>query len=122
MAGAVGAAVHLALRLDAVPDDVALAMRAVRSHRMDGAFEAVERHGPALLSDLEGLVVIVAADIALGHGWFSIERMLCRSTASTSQCSSVSNSLRHGTGPSCAASGRRRIFAPLVTPGSHGAM
>ena len=49
---AAGAAVHLALGLDAVADDPAVAMRAPRSHCMDGALEAVEGHRTALLRNL----------------------------------------------------------------------
>lgn len=43
-------------------------MRASGSHRLEGALEAVESHRPIALDDLERLVVVVAADIALCHG------------------------------------------------------
>src|SRR5262245_52009163 len=65
--GAMGAAVGLALRLDAVADDAAVAMGTARGHGVDGAFEAVESHGAAALGDAQGLVVVVAADVAGRH-------------------------------------------------------
>src|SRR5436853_6367155 len=64
---AMSAAKDVAGRLDPMPDDLATAMRARGRHRLDRAFEAVEGHRAATAGDLEGLVVIVAADIALGH-------------------------------------------------------
>src|SRR5436853_7939924 len=60
--GAMSAAKDVAGRLDPVPDDLAAAMRARGRHRLDRAFEAVEGHRAATAGDLEGLVVIVAAD------------------------------------------------------------
>src|SRR5688500_12802981 len=57
-----------AVVLQAVPDHAAVAMRAPRRHGLYGALEAVE--GVRLVEplDLEGLVVIVPADLTLGHG------------------------------------------------------
>lgn len=66
--GAMGAAIDPSLRFGAVPNHTAVAVRASGSHRLDGALEAVECHRPIALDDLERLVVIVAADIALWHG------------------------------------------------------
>src|SRR5262249_7804267 len=67
--GAMGAAEHAAIpRLEAVADDAAVAMMAMRRHRRDGAFETVECHGGAALDDLEGLVVVSAGEIAFRHG------------------------------------------------------
>src|SRR5947208_4632954 len=60
--GAMSAAKDVADRLDPMPDDLAAAMRARGRHRLDRAFEAVEGHRAATAGDLEGLVVIVAAD------------------------------------------------------------
>src|SRR5918999_6190497 len=65
--GTVRAAVHGAVRLDAVPDDLAAAVVAGRRDRMDGALEAVEHVGLAAASDLHRLVVLVAAHLALRH-------------------------------------------------------
>jgi len=43
MMGAMSAAVHLAIGLDAMADDSAVAMRAARGQLVNGTFEAVER-------------------------------------------------------------------------------
>ena len=63
----VRAAVGLSVRLDAVADDAALAVRARRSEYMDRALEAVEGMLLSALGDQEGLVVVVAADLTLSH-------------------------------------------------------
>jgi hypothetical protein len=42
MMGAMSAAVHLAIGLDAMADDSAVAMRAARGQLVNGTFEAVE--------------------------------------------------------------------------------
>src|SRR5918994_1686618 len=55
------------VRLDAVPDDPAAAVRAGRSDGMDRAFEAVEGERRARNRDLEGLVVLVPADFTSAH-------------------------------------------------------
>src|SRR5690606_1454258 len=55
--------------LDPMADDPAIAVRTVRCQRMDRALEAVEGVGAAVLRDLERLVVVVAADVALRHGF-----------------------------------------------------
>src|SRR5205807_9549091 len=65
--GAMGAAIHPAASLDAMPDDRAMAMRAAWGHRVDRAFETVEAHRAAAGRDLERLVVVVAANVAFGH-------------------------------------------------------
>jgi hypothetical protein len=44
MVGAMGATKYLAVRLDPVTDHTASTMAAGRRHRVDRAFEAVERH------------------------------------------------------------------------------
>src|SRR2546422_9974376 len=64
---AVGAAVELAIGLDAVPHDVAAAVGTLGGHGVDGTLEAVERAAVAIGLDGERLVIIVAADVAL-HG------------------------------------------------------
>src|SRR5688572_21642094 len=66
--GAVRAAEEGAGVLAAVADDAAAAVRAGRRQRVDGAFEAVEGVGAIAHHHLEGLVVIVAAGVAAGHG------------------------------------------------------
>jgi hypothetical protein len=65
---AVGAAIEGALRFDAMADDPALTVRTRRRERMNCAFEAIENVGLPGVNDFEGLVVIVPADLALGHG------------------------------------------------------
>jgi hypothetical protein len=65
---AVGAAIKGALRFDAMADDPALAVRTRRRERMNGALEAIENVRLPGVNDFEGLVVIVPADLALGHG------------------------------------------------------
>ena len=62
-----GAAVDLPLRFDAMADNSAIAVRAVRGHRMDRTLEAVKGHGLATLGDRESLVIGIAADIARCH-------------------------------------------------------
>jgi hypothetical protein len=62
-----GAAIDPILGLDAVPDDSASAMCASRCHTLDRALEAVEGHASIALNNQDGLVVLVPADIALGH-------------------------------------------------------
>ena len=66
--GAMGAAVDVALGLDAVADHAAFAVGASGRHCVDGAFEAVERHRPVALGDAERLVIVVTANITLSHG------------------------------------------------------
>src|SRR5438067_6427863 len=64
---AVDAAVNLLSGLDSVADDFAIAMGAHRRTSVDSTFEAVEAPDPALHSQLQGLVVLVSADIAASH-------------------------------------------------------
>jgi hypothetical protein len=67
-ARAVSAAVEVTIRLHAVADDLHAAVLADGGEGVDRALEAVEgaRTFPGHIY-LEGLVVIVAADLALGH-------------------------------------------------------
>src|SRR4051812_26877021 len=65
--GTVRTAKDLAILLDTVADDFATAMRASRRQRVDRAFEGVEGVLPAAHRDLERLVVLVAAHVALRH-------------------------------------------------------
>src|ERR671910_2292496 len=67
-AGAVRAAVEATLDLDPVADHRAVAVLAARRHAADGALEAVEGVVIAGGNHLEGLVVVVAAHLADGHG------------------------------------------------------
>src|SRR5215210_9595157 len=68
-ASAVGAAVEVTVRLDAVPDHLDAAILASRSQGVDSTLEAVEGMRVATgHTHLESLVVIVAADFTLGHG------------------------------------------------------
>src|SRR5690606_14878315 len=66
--GATRAAIKGAIVLGAVADDPALAVRAGRRECMDGAFERVERAAAVVGLHGKGLVVVVAADVAGGHG------------------------------------------------------
>ena len=65
--GTIGAAVHLAGRLDAMADDAASAMNTLRSQLMDRAFEAVEGVAVPPKQHIEALVVVIAADVTLSH-------------------------------------------------------
>ncbi|HJU12255.1 MAG TPA: hypothetical protein VJ728_15330 [Candidatus Binataceae bacterium] len=67
MFGAVGATEYLAALLHPMTDNTAVAMSASRSHCVNSTFEAVESHRPAILRNLEGLIVFVAAKIAFSH-------------------------------------------------------
>src|SRR4051812_35957236 len=75
---AVGAAVHGAVRLHAVADDLAAAVAAGGRKRVDGAFEAVEDVRGAADGDLHGLVVVVAADLTLRHVTAPFPSLACR--------------------------------------------
>jgi hypothetical protein len=71
--GAMGAAEHPAVAgLETMADNAAVAVIAMRRHGRDRAFETVEGHGGAALGDLEGFVVVIAAEIAFGHGTSSL--------------------------------------------------
>jgi hypothetical protein len=63
-----GTAVDLARGLDAVANDRALAVRTTRRHGVNGTLEAVERHGSVLTRDAKGIVIVITADVAFGHG------------------------------------------------------
>src|SRR5436190_199617 len=65
--GAAGAAKHHPVGFDAVTDDLATAVRAVRRQRVDGALEGVEGMRVAGHRYCEGLVVLVAAHFTLFH-------------------------------------------------------
>src|SRR3989442_1626087 len=67
-ARAAGAAEELPGGLDAVAGDLAAAVGARRRHAVDRALEAVEHVALAGRHYLEGLVVLVAAHLALRHG------------------------------------------------------
>src|SRR5215831_5359067 len=66
--GAMRAAIHVALRLDAMPDNTAVAVRTFGRQGLNRALEALEGHGPAALRNAHGPVVIVAADVTACHG------------------------------------------------------
>ena len=65
---AVGTAVERALSLDTMSDDSALAVRAGWRQCVNRALETVEDVGFSGVNHLKGLVVVVSADFALGHG------------------------------------------------------
>jgi hypothetical protein len=62
-----GTAVKGALGLDAVADDLAIAVLARRGERVDGAFEAIEIVGLSVDRYFERLVVVVSADFTFVH-------------------------------------------------------
>ena len=65
------AAENLAGRFHAVPDDFASAMRAFRRKDLDRALKAIEDMPLAFGHDLEGLVIIVSAELTFRHNFFS---------------------------------------------------
>ena len=69
-----GAAINDTVRLDAVSNDMTLAVRASRCERVDRAFETIECHRFARLSNFKRLVVVVTTDIANCHFWSSLFR------------------------------------------------
>src|SRR5262249_12013894 len=72
LAGAAGAAGEGAARFDAVTDDRAAAVRALRRQAVNRALEAVEDVRFPRDFHLEGLVVVVSADFTDGHGVLQI--------------------------------------------------
>jgi hypothetical protein len=66
-ARAVRAAKDFRAALDAVADDPATAMTALRRHYVDGALEAVEDVGFPLAFDLDRFVVVISAVFAFSH-------------------------------------------------------
>src|SRR5262249_29457899 len=66
--GAMLAAEESAFLFEPMADDVDAAVLAGRRQRVDRALEAVEGVGRAVHAHLEGLVVVVAAGFASGHG------------------------------------------------------
>lgn len=71
MIRAICAAVDFVARFDAVADDAAIAMGALRRERVDGALKAVERVRFSRHSHVEGFVVFVSADFTFWHGMIS---------------------------------------------------
>ena len=62
-----GAAINDTVRLDAVSNDMTLAVRASRCERVDRAFETIECHRLARLSNFKRFVVVITADITNRH-------------------------------------------------------
>jgi hypothetical protein len=76
MLGAMGATKHHAAgRLQAMPDDPAAAMSASRRQGMDRALKAVKRVALAVHHDLEGLVILIAANFTCSH--LDITPLIC---------------------------------------------
>ena len=65
---AVGTAVERAPGFDTMSDDSTLAVRAGRRQCMNRALETVEHVRFSGVNHFKGLVVVVSADFALGHG------------------------------------------------------
>jgi hypothetical protein len=69
-----GAAVEVAVRLDAVSDDLHSAVLAGGGEGMYGALKAVEGvRGSTGHRDFEGLIIIVATHFALGHVYHPLQ-------------------------------------------------
>src|SRR5262245_29752407 len=62
-----GATEHLIPRFDAVSDNAAPAVRAMRRKLMNGTLEAVEHMGAPLCPNFKTLVVVVSTHFALSH-------------------------------------------------------
>ncbi len=71
LAGAVRAAVERAVRLDAVPDDLAAASVADGRELVDRALEAIERVPRARRNDFKGQIVIISAYFTLCHSRYA---------------------------------------------------
>jgi hypothetical protein len=74
LASAVSAAIEAAVSLDAMADDPAATVAALRCQAMDGAFEAVEDMPRATAAHFERGLVVVSAHFALGHASHSISQ------------------------------------------------
>jgi hypothetical protein len=61
------AAIYCTTCFETVTDDLAATTGTRRCHCVDCTFKAVKGHGPSSLCDLEGLVIVIATDIALRH-------------------------------------------------------
>jgi hypothetical protein len=73
MTGAMRTTIELPIRLDAVTDDAATAVAAGRRQHVNGALETVERVRAAIVrSNLERLVVGIAAEFAGSHGQYPV--------------------------------------------------
>jgi hypothetical protein len=67
MLRAMSTAIDNASRFDAMPNNVAFAVRASGRHGVNRTFEAVECHGPSRQRDAKCLVVLITADVTNGH-------------------------------------------------------
>jgi hypothetical protein len=67
LVSAIRATIHFRVRLDAVANDLALAMSARRRDGVNRAFEAIEDVCATADSNFETLVVFVSADLASRH-------------------------------------------------------
>src|SRR4051794_26237062 len=67
--GAVGAAKKRATRFDAVTDNFAAAVVALRSQSVNGAFKRIKVSGNAVDDDLQIFVVFVSANLASVHNF-----------------------------------------------------
>ena len=69
LAGAVRATVERAVRLDAVTDDLAVAVLTAGCQLVNGALETVECVGLSVAHDFKRAVVLVSTYVTLGHAW-----------------------------------------------------
>jgi hypothetical protein len=70
-------AIHRTTCFETVTDDLAATTGTRRCHRVNCTLEAVKGHGPSSLYDLEGLVIVIATDIAFWH-WILRDATDCR--------------------------------------------
>jgi len=67
MASTAGATVEIAVGLNSMPNDPAFTVMAGRRQHVDGALETIKCMGAAGSDHLEREVVVVAANVTLGH-------------------------------------------------------
>ena len=64
---AVGTTIKYAIRFDAMPDYLAIAMVALWRQGMNGALKAIKEMRFTVPDDFDGFVVIISANFALNH-------------------------------------------------------
>ena len=78
MPGTAGATIENAVGLDTVPHDPAPTVVAGRRQHVDGALETVECMGAAGSGHLKREVIVVAANVTLGHNPSELKRRSLR--------------------------------------------
>jgi hypothetical protein len=67
MAGAVGAAIHIPIRLNAVADNFTATMATDRRKRLHGALEAIEHMRDIRHDHFKGFIVVITASFTPCH-------------------------------------------------------